>query len=249
MPAPLEGKIVLVTGGSRGIGAATVRKFSQSGARVYFTYRASKEGAEALASSLKAATALECDARDANAIERVVDGVLDAEGRLDVLVNNAGVVRDGLFATLGDEDWIEVLETNLWGTVRFCRRASRPMMMQRSGRIVNVSSIVGELGGYGQTNYAASKGAVNAFTKSLAAELASRGVTVNAVAPGMVNTEMTGPVRSAYGDKILERVPLGSFAEPEDVAEAISFLASDAARYITGQIITVDGGLSLLGRR
>ncbi len=247
----LEGKVALVTGGSRGIGAAIVRRFQEDGAKVYFTYRSGSEAAEKLAILLEIPKdrAISCDVRKKDEVDAAVEFVLGKESRIDVLVNNAGVIRDGLFLTMEDEDWTEVIDTNLGGAYRFCKAAVRPMMMQRAGRIVNVSSIVGELGGFGQANYAASKGALNALTKSLASEFASRGITVNAIAPGMVNTDMSGAVRAAFGDKIKEKIPLGSFAEPGEIASAAAFLASDEARYITGQIITIDGGISLLSRR
>jgi 3-oxoacyl-[acyl-carrier protein] reductase len=245
-------KVVLVTGGSRGIGAAIVESFVEGGAKVYFTCRSLGSEVEDFLASLKkrgAAFCLSCDVRKKSEVENAVEELLQKEERIDVLVNNAGVIRDGLFLAMSDEDWSEVLETNLGGTYFFCKAVARPMIAQRGGRIINISSIVGELGGIGQANYAASKGAVNALTKSLAAELASRNITVNAVSPGMVNTRMSEAVRSAFGDRIKEKIPLGFFAEPKDVAGVVSFLASDSARYITGQIIAVDGGLSLLNRK
>lgn len=248
----MKDKVVLVTGGARGIGAAVVKRFAEEKAIVYFTYRSSKEEAEKLVRSLNPLSrvlALPCEVRERAQIERVVDEVLGKEDHLDILVNNAGLIRDGLFLTLTDEDWEEVLETNLGGVVSFCRVALRQMMAQGSGRIINISSIVGELGGFGQANYAASKAAVNALTKSLAAEFASKGVTVNAVSPGLVNTPMSGAVRSLLGDKLKEKIPMGFFAEPEDVAGVVAFLAKEEARYITGQVISVDGGLGLLSRR
>jgi 3-oxoacyl-[acyl-carrier protein] reductase len=251
-PGRFSGKVALVTGGSRGIGRAVVVRLAGEGAAVHFTYRSSAEEARALAASLTKSgrvTAVECDVRKKDAIDAAVDALVEKEGRLDILVNSAGIIRDGLFLSLSEEDWSEVLDTNLGGTWHFCKAAARQMMAQRSGRIVNLSSIVGGLGGYGQANYAASKGAINALTKSLACELASRGITVNAVSPGMVRTDMSEAARSAFGDKIREKIPLGSFAEPEEIAAAVAFLASDEARYITGQVITVDGGISLLGRR
>jgi 3-oxoacyl-[acyl-carrier protein] reductase len=248
----LKGKIALVTGGSRGIGAAIVKRLAQEGAKVYFTYNASKDEAEKIVSSLKGKTqviALECDVRKNEDIERVVDGILEKEETLDILVNSAGIIRDGLFLAMADEDWQDVLETNLGSVYRFCKAVTRQMMMQGGGRIVNISSVIAEVGGFGQTNYAASKGAVNAFTRSLALELAPKKITVNAVAPGMVKTSMSEAARAAFGEKIMEKIPLGSFAEPDEIASVAVFLASDEAGYITGQILTVDGGLSLLGRR
>jgi len=245
-------KVILVTGGSRGIGASIVRRFAEEGAKVYFTYRSSQEDAAKLADSFQARGNIHyfpCDVRKKDDVEKTVDQILEKEDRIDVLVNNAGVIRDGLFLTLQDEDWTEVMDTNLGSVYFFCKAVARQMMMQGGGRIINISSVIGELGGFGQANYAASKGAINAFTKSLAAEFASKQVTVNAVSPGMVNTQMSGAARAAFGDKIKERIPLGSFAEPEEIASVVAFLASDEARYITGQIITVDGGMSLMSRR
>lgn len=248
----MKQKVVLVTGGSRGIGAAIVRRFAEEEAKVYFTYHSSEEDAKALVDSLgkkAGVSSRRCDVRDRNKVEETVDKILEKEERLDVLVNNAGIIRDGLFLTLSDEDWTDVLETNLGGVYSFCKAVAKRMITQGAGRIINISSVVAEFGGVGQTNYAASKGAINAFTKSLASEFASKHVTVNAVSPGMVNTRMSEPARSAFGEKIRARIPLGSFAEPEDIAAVVFFLASEEARYITGQIIHVDGGLSLLGRK
>ncbi len=247
----LNNKVALVTGGSKGIGAAIVRRLAAEGAKVYFTYRASSVEAEKIvaASGNGKVFCFSCDVRKKDEADSFVDRVLEAEDRIDVLVNNAGIIRDGLFLALSEEDWEDVLATNLKGAVYFTRAVLRPMIMQGGGRVINVSSIVGELGGVGQANYAASKGALNALTKSLAAEYASKNILVNAVSPGMVNTEMSGAARSAFGGKIKERIPVGEFAEPEEVADVVAFLASDEARYITGQIITVDGGISLLSRR
>ena len=248
----LAGKVALVTGGSRGIGSAIVRRFAEEGATVYFTYLSSKEQADKLAeeiSSFGKVAAISCDVRKKEDVEKAVETLLESESRIDILVNNAGVIRDGLFLTMEDEDWSEVINTNLGSVFLFCKAIAQIMMMQRYGRIINVSSIVGDLGGFGQANYAASKGAINSLTKSLAVEFASKNVTVNAIAPGMVSTDMSLAVRSAFGDKIKEKIPMGTFAEPSDIAEAAVFLASDEARYMTGQILTVDGGISLLSRR
>ncbi len=243
--------VALVTGGSKGIGAAVVEGLVEQGAKVYFTVRQSKTDAEVLLKKLKLPLdrAIVCDVKNAQSVDDCVDQILSKEERIDILVNNAGIIKDGLFLTLSDEDWQDVLETNLGGVYRFCKVAARPMVSQRQGAIINLSSIVGELGGVGQTNYAASKGAINAFTKSLASELASKNVTVNAVSPGMVETQMSEAARSAFGDKIKERIPLGRFALPQEIADMVCFLASEKARYITGQIFTVDGGISLLGRK
>ncbi len=245
-------KVVLVTGGSHGIGAAIVKRFVKEEAKVYFTYLSSRKEAAAIADSVgkpQRVSFLACDVRKKEDVQKTVDQILEKESSLDILVNNAGIIRDGLFLTMPDADWSEVLETNLGGVYSFCKASAKQMMMQGGGRIINISSIVADLGGFGQANYAASKGAINAFTKSLAVELASKKVTVNAVAPGMVNTKMSSAVRSAFGDKIKDRIPLGDFAEPEEIASVVAFVASDEARYITGQIITVDGGLGLLSRR
>ena len=247
-----KNKVVLVTGGSRGIGAAIVKSFVSEEAKVYFTYLSSKADAASIAHATgrpHQVYFLACDVRKKEDVEETVDQILKKESSLDILVNNAGVIRDGLFLTMPDEDWSEVLETNLGGVYSFCKAVAKQMMLQGGGRIINITSIIAELGGFGQANYAASKGAVNAFTKSLAAELASKKVTVNAVAPGMVNTGMSNAVRAAFGEKIKDRIPLGDFAEPGEIASTVAFLASDEARYITGQIITVDGGLGLLSRR
>lgn len=251
MTARFKDKVVLVTGGSRGIGASIVRRFAEEEAKVYFTYLSSEsDAAEVVHSTQKPShvSYMACDVRRKEEVEKTVTEILEKESSLDILVNNAGIIRDGLFLTMSNEDWSEVIETNLGSVYLFSKAVAKQMMLRRAGRIINISSVIAELGGFGQANYAASKGAINAFTRALASELASRGVTVNAVAPGMVNTRMSGAARSAFGDKIKTRIPLGDFAETEDVASIVAFLASEEARYITGQIIAVDGGLSLLSR-
>ncbi|OIO37066.1 MAG: beta-ketoacyl-ACP reductase [Candidatus Omnitrophica bacterium CG1_02_46_14] len=245
-------KVVLITGGSRGIGAAIVKRFVEEEAKVYFTYLSSKVDAATVVHSTgkpHEVHAIECDVREYDDVQKTVDDILEKENRLDILVNNAGIIRDGLFLTMPNEDWSDVLETNLGGVYTFCKVSAKQMMMQNSGRIINISSVIAKLGGFGQVNYAASKGAINSFTKALAVELASKRVTVNAVAPGMVNTEMSSAARAAFGDRIRDRIPLGNFAEPEEIASLVAFLASDEARYITGQVITIDGGLGLMSRR
>lgn len=244
----MNNKVALVTGGSKGIGAAIVRRFAAEGAKVYFTSHTSAVKSGEAAGEGRVFS-FPCDVRKKDDVEVFVKRVVEKESRVDILVNNAGIIRDGLFLALSEEDWEDVLATNLRGTVYFTQAVLRPMILQGGGRIINLSSIVGELGGVGQANYAASKGAVNALTKSLAAEVASKNILVNAVSPGMVNTAMSGAARAAFGEKIKERIPVGSFAEPGAIADVVAFLASEDARYITGQIITVDGGISLLSRR
>ncbi|MBI4398509.1 MAG: 3-oxoacyl-ACP reductase FabG [Candidatus Omnitrophica bacterium] len=248
----LEGDVAIVSGGSRGIGSAVVRKLASEGASVVFTYNQNKESAEKIVSELRAAGAqvecLPCSIRDGESVKKVVEGTLEKFGRVDILVNNAGIIRDGLFLTMEEDAWNDVLNTNVGGTFLFSKAVCEHMVFQKKGRIINMSSMVSKTGSVGQANYAASKGAINAFTKALAAELASKGVTVNAVAPGLVATEMIENVKGLAGD-LTKRIPCGRFAEPEEVASLISFLASKEAAYITGQVILIDGGLSLQARR
>ncbi len=247
----LKDQVALVTGGSRGIGKAIVQKFAREGAKVAFVYRGAKDAAEALEKEITAnggtAKAIQADVADPAAAEIVVAGVLADWGRIDILVNNAGVIRDGLFIRMEAEAWNTVLNTNLNGTFAFCKAvASQMALKQRSGRIINVSSVAAEHVNQGQTNYAASKGAVNSFTRALAVELGSRNVTVNAVAPGFISTDMSEAVRSKAGDFIEKKlVPLRRLGQPDDIANVVAFLAGPGAAYITGQVITVDGGLSL----
>jgi 3-oxoacyl-[acyl-carrier protein] reductase len=249
MNVDLSGKSVLVTGGTRGIGRATVEAFASTGARVAFTYRSSADTADALAEDLQAqgvdALALQGDVADPAAAQDNVDAVLDAWDTLDVLVNNAGITRDGLMLRLSEDDWDAVLDTNLKGVFNFAKAAYRPFMRQRSGTMVNVSSVVGVMGNPGQTNYAASKAGIIGFSKSLAKELASRNVTVNVVAPGFVETDMTDAMSDDAQKAMQDAVPLGRPATPDDVAQAVLFLASPAAQYITGHVLHVDGGLAM----
>jgi 3-oxoacyl-[acyl-carrier protein] reductase len=242
-----------VSGGSRGIGRAVAKKLAEAGARVCVTYCSNKSEAENLVLELKRETAqaacYPCDVRKAEDARRLADQVLKEFGKIDILVNSAGIIRDNLLITMSDEEWDEVIQTNLNGLFYLCRAVVPEMLKQRWGRIINISSIAAEFGAVGQTNYAATKGAMNAFTKSLAQEIASKGVTVNAVAPGMVKTEMTSNVRNFLGDNLLKQIPIGRYAEPEEVASLVTYLALPEAEYITGQIMTIDGGISLNRRR
>ncbi len=243
------GKTALVTGGSRGIGRAITLLLAAEGARVYFTYLNNEKSAqEVQAEAVKCggeAHAVQGDVKNEADAERIVDGILEKHDALDILVNNAGVVRDSLLVTMEKSHWKEVLDTNLNGVFHFTQAVARPMMMQKKGRIVNISSFSGNRGGKGQANYAASKAAVNAFTRATALELAGKGITVNAVAPGMIETDMSKGVRNLASDQILSKIPLGRFGKTDDVAKVVAFLASDDAQYITGEVITIDGGLGL----
>jgi 3-oxoacyl-[acyl-carrier protein] reductase len=247
----LKDQVALVTGGSRGIGRAIVQALAREGAKVAFVYKGSQDAAGKLQQEVTAAggtaKAWQGDVCDPNAAKSIVAGVLADWGRIDILVNNAGVIRDGLFLTQKPEDWRTVLSTNLDGAVNFCREVAQQMAFkQRYGRIINVSSVAAEHVNSGQTNYAASKGAVNSFTRALAVELARRNVTVNAVAPGFISTDMSEAVRNMAGeDNLKKMIPARRLGKPEDVAGVVVFLAGPAAAYVTGQVVVVDGGLSL----
>jgi 3-oxoacyl-[acyl-carrier protein] reductase len=238
--ASLEGKTALVTGGSRGIGAAVARELARAGAAVVVGYRSGAEEATAIASEL-GGRAVQADVSNTDDAKRLVEEA----GELDVLVNNAGITRDGVLARMTDDDWRSVLETNLSSVFYTCRAVSRGMMKRRGGSIVNLSSIVGLHGNWGQSNYAASKGGIVAFTKSLAQELGSRGVRANVVAPGYINTQLTDVIPEEAQQKMLGLTPLGRFGEPEDVARAVRFLSSDDASFITGEVVVVGGGLGM----
>jgi 3-oxoacyl-[acyl-carrier protein] reductase len=248
MHVDLTGKTVLVTGGTRGIGRAIVEAFAKAGANVAFTYRSSTDAAGALVEALDEqgteALSLQGDVADFDVAQSHVDAVLDRFDTLDVLVNNAGITRDGLMLRLQEEDWDAVLDTNLKGVFNFSKAAYRPMM-RSGGAIVNISSVVGTTGNAGQTNYAASKAGIVGFSKSLAKELGSRDVTVNVVAPGYVQTDMTDELDDDTRDTILDAVPLDRLAEPSEIADAVLFLASPAADYVTGHVLHVNGGLSM----
>jgi 3-oxoacyl-[acyl-carrier protein] reductase len=249
MQVNLSDQSVLVTGGTRGIGRALVDAFAQTGARVAFTYRSSSDAADELVDALTdqgvEALAIQGDVAEMDAAQATVDRVLEAWETLDVLVNNAGITRDGLLLRLQEDDWDAVIETNLKGVFNFCKAAYRPMMRQRGGKIINISSVVGVTGNPGQTNYAASKAGIIGFSKSLAKELGSRSVTVNVVAPGFVETDMTAELSDSAQEAMLDAVPLGRPARPQDVASGVLYLASPAADYITGHVLHVDGGLAM----
>jgi 3-oxoacyl-[acyl-carrier protein] reductase len=238
--ASVEGKTALVTGASRGIGRAIAAELAQGGASVVIGYRSGKDEAEALAQEI-GGRAVQADVSTAEDAARLVEEA----GDLDILVNNAGLTRDGLLARMSDDDWRTVIDTNLSSVFYTCRAVCRPMMKKRAGSIVNVSSIVGVHGNWGQTNYAASKAGIIGFTKSLARELGSRGVRANVVAPGYVKTQLTDVLPEEATKAMLDNTPLGRLGEPEDVAGAVRFLCSDAAAFITGEVLLVDGGLGM----
>jgi 3-oxoacyl-[acyl-carrier protein] reductase len=236
----LEGRRALVTGGSRGIGRAIAAELARAGAEVVVGYRSGAEEAAAVATEI-GGRAVQADVSSPDDAARL----LEEAGELDILVNNAGVTRDGLLARMGDEDWREVIETNLSSVFYTCRAVTRPMMKRRSGAIVNISSVVGVHGNLGQTNYGAAKAGIIGFTKSLARELGSRGVRANVVAPGYVKTRLTDVIPEDLQGVMLANTPLGRLGDPEDVAGAVRFLCSDEASFITGEVLLVDGGLGM----
>jgi len=245
----LSGRTALVTGGSRGIGRAVVLRLAGDGADVTFFYRdnaaAASEVVAAVAAAGQVATAVQLDIRDSAACAQAVEAVAERRERIDLLVNNAGVIRDSPLTGFADADVQDVLDTNVTGVFNMTRGVAPYMISQRGGKIVNISSVSGEKGGRGQTNYAASKGAINALTRALAVELAPRRITVNAVAPGVIDTEMSAAVRDMAGDEVKTRILLKRYGTPEEIANAVWFLASDYASYITGQVLTVDGGFKM----
>ena len=243
----LAGKAALVTGASRGIGRAVALTLAQQGANVAFNYRASGEAAEdacreALAHGVDA-IAIDADVSRADDVERLAKAVLDRFERIDILVNNAGIVRDGLLLRMTEDDWDTVLATNLRGAFLCTKAVLRGMVRQRSGRIIAISSVAGVVGNAGQANYAAAKAGLIGFTRSVAREVASRGITANVVAPGFIQTDIWAGVSPEAQEKFLGQVPLGRPGSPEDVAGVVAFLASDQAGYITGQVLNVDGGM------
>ena len=242
----LQGKVAIVTGGTRGIGRAVAVALAREGAAVTLCARDLSQ-AEKVAADLRSsgaqALAVKADVAQASDVEEMVEACLARFERVDILVNNAGITRDGLLLKMKDEDWEAVLNVNLRGTFYCTRAVLRPMIKQRAGRIINITSVVGVMGNPGQANYAASKAGIIGLTKAVAKEVVSRGITVNAVAPGFIETEMTGSLNPELKARMLAQIPLGRFGTPEEVAALVLFLASDRAAYITGQVLHVNGGL------
>jgi 3-oxoacyl-[acyl-carrier protein] reductase len=246
----LSGRAALVTGGARGIGRAIVLRLATQGADVAFSYRGNAEAAEETKRLIEGhgrrGLAVQADVTQPEAAEALVKACLEAFGKIDILVNNAGITRDDLIMRMSVEAWRDVLETNLYGAFFMIKAVTRPMLKARSGRIINITSVSGQAGQMGQANYSAAKAGLIGLTKATARELASRSITVNAVAPGFVLTEMTQDLPDALKDEITARTPLGRFGETGEVANAVAFLASDEAAYITGQVLAVDGGLVMM---
>ena len=243
----LDGKIALVTGGSRGIGRAIALRLAEEGAKVVINYAGNQTAAEEVKAIIEqhggTAMIVQTDVSDSTAAAEMVARVHEELGGLDILVNNAGITRDTLLVRMKDEDFDAVINTNLKGIYACTKAAAKFMTKQRSGRIVNLSSVVGEIGNIGQTNYAAAKAGVIGFSKAAAKEFAARHVTVNVVAPGFIDTDMTAVLKDSIREKLIEGIPLGALGKPEHVADAVLFLVSDAASYITGQVLNVDGGM------
>lgn len=245
----LKNKIALVTGGGKGIGAAIAKEMASQGATVIVNYSRSEEAAKKVQSEIRSnggkADIFRCDVSDYNSVKAMIGDIIQHYGRLDILVNNAGIVKDGLLMRMKETDFDKVIEINLKGTFNCIQNVARQMLKQRYGRIINMSSVVGIYGNAGQVNYAASKAGIIGLTKAAAKELGSRGITVNAIAPGFIQTDMTGGLNQELKEKMLAAISLGSFATAEDIAHAACFLASDGARYITGQVLGVDGGIGM----
>lgn len=245
----LSGKVALVTGASRGIGREIAITLAEYGAAVIVNYNGSKEKAEEVVNEIKAkggnAESVQASVADSDACAAMITAALEKHGHIDILVNNAGITKDNLVMKISEEDFENVIATNLTGTFHTIKQMYRPFLKQRSGRIINLTSVTGLLGNAGQANYAASKAGVIGLTKSVARELASRGITVNAVAPGFIDTEMTQAMSDAAKAATVEQIPLKRVGNPRDIAETVAFLASDKAAYITGQVISVDGGMHM----
>ncbi len=244
----LMGRSALITGASRGIGAACARELAALGARVVINYAGSREAAESVVSDIVSsggqATALRGDVSDPTSAQSLVEATVDLYGSLDILVNNAGITRDNLIVRLSDDDWTSVIDTNLSGVFYVTRAASKVMMKQRFGSIINITSVIGLVGNAGQVNYAAAKAGVIGLTKSVAKELAGRGVRANAVAPGFIETDMTATLPDSVREAASAQIAMKRFGTPSDVAKAVAFLAGDDAAYITGQVLAVDGGMT-----
>lgn len=245
----LENKVALVTGAGRGIGRAIAIALAKEGAEVVVNYNGSEERAKEVKQTIEEnggkASIYKCNVSDFEACEAMIKDIVKEHGRLDILVNNAGITKDGLIMKMKEEDFDSVLNVNLKGTFNTIRHSARQMLRQKSGKIINISSVSGILGNAGQANYAASKAGVIGLTKTMARELGSRGVTVNAIAPGFVDTEMTGVLSEEIRENACRQIILGRFGKPEDIANVAVFLASDKADYITGQVISVDGGMNV----
>jgi 3-oxoacyl-[acyl-carrier protein] reductase len=243
----LDGKVAIVTGASRGIGRAVAVALARQGAKVVINFAGNSVAAnEVLAEITKAggdAMLYQADIANGEAVEAMVKATIDTYGRVDILVNNAGITRDNLLMRMKEEDWDAVINTNLKGIFLCTKAVARPMMKQRTGKIINMTSVVGVMGNAGQGNYAAAKAGVIGFTKSMAKELASRNITVNAIAPGFIATDMTHMLSEDVKTGLSDKIPLGRLGDPEDIAQVVVFLASDAANYITGQTVNVDGGM------
>ena len=247
MTSVLQDQVAVITGAGRGIGRAIALRFAKAGADIACVSRTA-ENSEKVAGEVRSlgrkAWAHAVDVTDAKAVEAAAEKILAESGRIDILINNAGVTRDGLLMRMSEEDWDTVLDTNLKGAFTFTKAFTRAFLKQkRSGRIINISSVIGLIGNAGQCNYAASKAALIGFTKSIARELGSRNITVNAIAPGFIETDMTAALTPEMRTELLKKIPLNALGQPEDIAEAALFLAAPAGRYITGQTITVDGGM------
>ena len=245
----LEGKIALVTGASRGIGRQIALTLAAQGAAVIVNYNGSAAKAEEVVEEIEKAggkaEAIQCNVSDFESCKSMMEDIVSRYGRLDILVNNAGITRDNLIMKMSEEDFDAVIQTNLKGVFNCIKHISRQMTKQKAGRIINISSVSGVLGNAGQANYCAAKAGVIGLTKCMARELASRGITVNAVAPGFIRTDMTDVLKDNVKEAIIATIPMKTFGETEDVANTVAFLASDAARYITGQVISVDGGMAM----
>lgn len=243
----LENRVALVTGAGRGIGRAIALKLASEGAAVIVNYNGSESKAKEVVSLIEEkggkAEAFQCNVADFSACGQMMESIIEKYGHLDILVNNAGITKDNLLIKMSEEEFDAVIDTNLKGAFHCMKHVSRQMVKQRSGRIINISSVSGVSGNAGQTNYSASKAGIIGMTKTVAREMAARGITVNAIAPGFIQTDMTEVLSDKIKEAILEKIPMKQFGEPEDIADTALFLASDQAKYITGQVICVDGGM------